>query len=65
MHFMLDMSLRTRYVPRTRKTSEYIELGVAKHIDKKINGFVATNAVLAKKNGRGILTILRPFPVGR
>ena len=26
---------------------------------------MSTNAVLVKKKGRGIFTILRPFPVGR
>ena len=30
-----------------------------------LHAFVTTNAVLVKKKGRGILTILRPFPVGR
>ena len=39
------------------------------HVLQKQNislyAFVTTKAVLVKKKGRGIFTILRPFPVGR
>ena len=39
------------------------------HVLRKQNislyAFVSSNAVLVKKKGRGIFTILRPFPVGR
>ena len=36
------------------------------HIEQNISlyAFVDTDAVLVKKKGRGILAILRPFPVG-
>ena len=30
-----------------------------------LSAFVTTNAVLAKKRGRGVFVTLRPFPVGR
>ena len=30
-----------------------------------LSAFVTTNAVLAKKRGRGVFVALRPFPVGR
>ena len=43
--------------------------GTLFHVLRKQNislyAFVATNAVLVKKKGRGIFAILRPFPVGR
>ena len=42
--------------------------GTLFHVLRKQNislyAFVATNAVLVKKKGRGIFAILRPFPVG-